>query len=373
MASIRFSKEQAMLSDIASKFFRDKWPIDSVREQLSTDTGFDAALWQEMVDLGWLGIAVPEAYGGSGLGVAELVTLTEPMGRALFASPFVSTQLVIQALLAGGSDEQRKKWLPRLAEGAVATVAAAEGSGDWDLERCECVAKGPGKKKSAMVKLRGEKCFVLDAAAAALIAVTVSRKGKPCVVLLDADRIPADALEREVVIDQTRRSYRLALDGIEVEESCLITGKAARRALRAVRDTALLLLSAEACGGTAGVLALVVDYLNSRRQFDRLIGGFQALKHPTVDMLVGLERARSHLYHAATVAGEREAEVALRMAKADSGDAFLFAGDRAIQFHGAFGFTWECDAQLFLRRALWCQFQFGDAMHHRKHLAELLL
>lgn len=372
MPSISFSKEQAMLSDIASKFFRDKWPIESVREHLASETGFDADLWREMVDLGWLGIAVPEEYGGSGLGVAELVTLTEPMGRALFASPFVSTQLAVQALLHG-SAEQRKEWLPRLAEGSVGTLAAVESSGDWDLERCGCVAGGPGMKKGATVQLRGEKSFVLDAGVAALFVVTVAHEGKPALVLLDAERVPAAARQREVVIDQTRRSYRLGLDGIEVEESCLITGEAARRALRAIRDAALLLISAEACGGTAGVLALVVDYLNSRKQFDRLIGSFQALKHPTVDMLIGLERARSHLYHGATVVGEQGAEAALRMAKADASDAFVFAGDRAIQFHGAFGFTWECDAQLFLRRALWCQSQFGDAMHHRKHLAEILL
>ena len=121
------------------------------------------------------------------------------------------------------------------------------------------------------------------------------------------------------------------------------------------------------------VLEVIVDYLKSRIQFDRPIGSYQALKHPTVDVLVGLERARSHLYHAATVYGTPEAEVALRMAKAASCEAFAFGGDRAVQFHGGFGFTYECDAQLYLRRALWCQTQYGDPLHQRKHLADLLL
>ena len=114
--------------------------------------------------------------------------------------------------------------------------------------------------------------------------------------------------------------------------------------------------------------------------FDRLIGSYQALKHPTVDVMIGLERSRSHLYHAASLfddcAGNGDltaAEVALRMAKAESSDAFAFAGDRAIQFHGAVGFTYECDAQLYLRRALWNQYQYGDSLHHRKRLAELML
>ena len=109
MSAIRFGKEQAMLLDIAARFFRERWPIESVREQLSTETGFDVGLWAEMAELGWLATALPEEYGGTGLGVSELVVLAEPMGRALHASPFVPTQLAIQALLAGGSEAQRRK------------------------------------------------------------------------------------------------------------------------------------------------------------------------------------------------------------------------------------------------------------------------
>ena len=368
-AEITFSKEQAMLAGIAVKFFRDKWPIEAVREQLGTDTGFDRDLWTEMVDIGWLGIAVPEEHGGVGLGLVELVTLIEPMGRHLFASPFLPTQLVIQALLHGGSDEQRSAWLPRFAEGAVGTLATVESDGSWDLESAGCSAAPNGSQ----VTLQGRKSFVCDAAEADLVVVTVAWEGEPALVLLEKDRIPATALEREIVIDETRRSYRLLLDRIEVPESDLIRGKAARQALAAVRDAALLLVAAEACGGTAGVLDVILEYLKAREQFGRPIGSYQALKHPTVDILCGLERARSHLYHAATVCAEPEAEAAVRMAKAEASDAFAFAGDRAIQFHGGFGFTYECNAQLFLRRALWCQYQFGDSLHHRKRLAQILL
>jgi len=126
------------------------------------------------------------------------------------------------------------------------------------------------------------------------------------------------------------------------------------------------------------VLALTVAYLNTRSAFGRKIGSYQALKHGCVDILIGLERARSHLYHAATLladadGGGADAEIALRMAKAEAGDAFALAGDRAVQFHGGFGFTWDCDAQLYLRRALWLQPWFGDSAHQRKRLAERLL
>ncbi|MBC7637280.1 MAG: acyl-CoA dehydrogenase, partial [Acetobacteraceae bacterium] len=106
----------------------------------------------------------------------------------------------------------------------------------------------------------------------------------------------------------------------------------------------------------------------------RKIGSYQSLKHACADILVGLERSRSHLYHAPTLcAGNEAPEIALRMAKAEATDVFAYAGDRAVQFHGGFGFTWECDAQLFLRRAMWLQYWHGDAAHHRRKLADLLL
>ena len=129
-------------------------------------------------------------------------------------------------------------------------------------------------------------------------------------------------------------------------------------------------------GGHASTLNLIIDYLKTRKQFDHYIGSYQALKHPTVDVLIGLEATRSHLYHAATIydAGSpQEKESALRMLKAVASEGFSFAGDRAIQFHGGFGFTYECDAQLFLRRALFCQYQFGDETHQRALLQHLLL
>jgi hypothetical protein len=194
------------------------------------------------------------------------------------------------------------------------------------------------------------------------------------VALLDAADLAARPPERETVIDETRRSYSVSLDGIRLPAASLITGASAKAALRAIRDTGWLLNSALAAGGIAGVLDVVVDYLNTRTTFGRKIGSYQSLKHTCADILVGLERSRSHVYHAATrLADGEDAEIALRMAKAESGDTFVFAGDRAVQFHGGFGFTYDCDAQLFLRRAIWLQSGFGDAAHHRRHLADLLL
>ena len=167
------------------------------------------------------------------------------------------------------------------------------------------------------------------------------------------------------------------LDGIEVPKNNLL----ATADFSTLENAALLLLSAEMAGGLAGVLNVIVDYLNTRKQFDRLIGSYQALKHPAAEILLSLEAARSHVYHAATLSNSgsdsfestQKLEIALRMAKAHSSEAFAYAGDRAVQFHGGFGFTYECDAQLYLRRALWSQYQYGDERYHRQKLAPLLI
>jgi acyl-CoA dehydrogenase len=374
---IRYSEEQALLGDTAATFFIDRSPIPAVRAAINSRDGFDAAIWTAMVELGWTGIAVPEALGGGGLGLAEAVTIAEPMGRSLCAAPFVSTQLFVQGLLHGGTERQRSEWLTRVVDGAVATVAVFEPDGAWDLTNPVTQAVRAGRK----LALHGSKTLATDAAVADQLLVSVRCDGAPALVVVAREELPDGAVQRESVIDETQRSYRVSLDGIEVPVERLIEGDAAVRALRGVGDAALLLLSALATGGTAAVLALTVEYLNTRTAFGRKIGTYQALKHPCAEMLIALERARSHLYHAATLVADdrasgREpghaAEIALRMTKVQASDAFAFAADRAIQFHGAIGFTYECDAQLFLRRALWLQYSYGDAAHHRKQLADRL-
>ena len=179
------------------------------------------------------------------------------------------------------------------------------------------------------------------------------------------------------MIDETKRAARVVFDGVEIAQGSLITGAGVAPALRDVKLLGALLSAAEAAGSAAACLDLVVEYLKTRKQFGRLIGSYQALKHPTVDILLAMDAARSHVYHAATLVSatalDDAAECACRMAKVQATEALCLAGDRAVQFHGAMGFTYECDAQLYLRRAQWAQQQFGDAAHHRKQLAALLL
>jgi acyl-CoA dehydrogenase len=367
--TLTFSDEQAMLLDTATEYFRDKSPTAAVRDLMLSEDGYDDAQWQEMVGLGWSGLAIPETHGGSGLGLAAAVTIAEPMGRHLSATPWLSTQLFVQGLLAA-PEALQAEILPAVAAGAIGTVALMEVGGDWDLT----AAALEMQPSAGGVTLHGTKTFVMNGAVAEYLLISGRLDGEVCLAVLTGADLPAGAFLRETLIDDTRRSYELRLDGASVAADRLVRGADALAALDRIRTAALLLVSADSAGGIAGVLDVIVDYLNTRTAFGRKIGSYQGLKHPTVDILIGLERSRSHVYHTASLidAGE-EALVAARMAKAESSDSFAFAGDRAVQFHGGFGFTWECDAQLYLKRALANQYAFGDALHHRRHLAEALL
>ncbi len=143
-ANLAYSEEQIEILDVATSFCRDKSPINVVRRLMESDLGYDATVWAEMAGLGWTAIAIPEAHGGVGLSLAEVVPVVEQMGRHLMASPFVASTLAAQSLIAGGTAAQQAEWLPRLAEGAVGTLALSEANGDWDLTNIAATAKADG-------------------------------------------------------------------------------------------------------------------------------------------------------------------------------------------------------------------------------------
>jgi len=367
--ALAFTEEQAMVLESAREFCRDKSPVSAVRTLLKDAAGFDPEVWRGMAELGWMGLAIPEDFGGAGLDPGTTVPLAECMGRALLATPFFSTTLAAQALLRAGSAAQQERWLPLLASGTVATVALQD-DGDWGAESTRCVASREGDG----LVLSGSKYFVPDAMASEVIIVHCRLDEQPALVLVEA---PALRMSAHVLIDETRRAARVELDGVQVGIDAVLDVSRTPATLRDLRLLGALLVAAESTGSTAACLDTVVDYLQTRKQFGKLIGSYQALKHPTVDMLCGMDAARSLIYHAATLIDtaplDLDAEIACRMAKAQASEALAFAGDRAVQFHGGMGFTYDCDAQLYIRRAQHSRQMFGDPWHHRKHLARLLL
>ena len=365
--ALAFTDEQSMILESAKGFCSDRSDITAVRSLLSSASGYSADIWAEMVGLGWTGIAIPEQYGGSELGIGSTVPLVESMGRNLLSTPYISTTMASQAILRGGSEEQKTKWLPLVAEGSVGTLALLENE-DWGASATSC-------QLSADMQLQGTKLLVNDAAVADFFIVSACHNGAQVLALVEAAQLAEGALGAKVLIDETKRACNINFNGVTLSPEAILPQPEA--ALRDIKLLGALLTAAESTGSCAAALDLVVAYLTSRIQFGRLIGSYQSLKHPTVDILIGMDSARTLIYHAATVVGDQpldqDAEIACRMAKAQATEALLYAGDRAIQFHGGMGFTYECDAQLYLRRALWSQHQFGDAQHHRTYLASLLL
>jgi acyl-CoA dehydrogenase len=370
--SMSFNDEQAMILKAAKEFCKGKSPIAAVRELLESDTGYEPKLWDEMVELGWPGVAIPEEYDGIGMDIGTVIPIAESMGRSMFATPFISTTLAAQALLRAGTSDQKKTWLPKIADGIIGTLALLDNE-DWGAEAILCTAIEEGDQ----IKLNGTKWFVNDAAVAELFIVSVDYQGSPALIIVKSGQLAKSAIKRQKLIDETKRTYKVDFSGVVVDKSELLDPAKGASTLHDLRLIGALLIAAEATGSTAASLDDTVEYLKTRNQFDKFIGSYQALKHPTVDILCQMENARSFVYHAATIVGEgpldEDMEIACRMAKAQAAEALLFAGDRDVQFHGGMGFTYECDAQLYIRRAQWAQQMFGDAYHHRKRLAGLLL
>ena len=367
--ALSFSEDQAMIQDVARAFCRDQSTIPAVRALLESATGFDPAVWQQMVAMGWPGMALPEAVGGSGLGMAAVVPVIEAMGKSLLGGPLLSSILAGQLLVRAAEAPAQETLLTALAAGAPATVALLDNS-DWGASRIRCELGPDGV-------LQGVKQQVMDAAVAEWFVVVAQQDGEPVLALVAAADVPAAARRDHSLIDCTRRAQAIDFSGIRVAEDAVVRGPCVASALRDFRLLGALLVAAEAGGSAAACLDTTVEYLKTRKQFGKLIGSYQALKHPCVDILVGIDSTRSFVYHAATLLSaeplDRDAEIACRMAKAQATETLKYAGDRAIQFHGGMGFTWDCDAQLYVRRAQWTQQAFGDAQHHRKLLAQLLL
>ncbi len=364
--SIGLSEEQTMLLDVARGFVRDKAPIEVVRAQLETETGFDAPIWQAMVDMGWAGISLPDTFGGSGMGVGSAVPVFEALGSGLLGTPLLSTTLAGQLIWRAGG-ESAADWLRRLCGGAVGSVALLD-QADWG-------AANVGVELNPDGTLSGTKRYVADAGVADIFIAVANEGGAPVLAIVERDALGEVAISRNTLIDLTKRAGNVDFTGAEPAQ--VIRGDSVAIALRDTLLLGALFTAAEAAGAADKCLRSITEYLKTRKQFGKLIGSYQALKHPTVDIYVGMENARSFVYHGATVVGDTalsvDAEVACRMAKVSADDVMVYAGDRSVQFHGGFGFTWECDSTLFIRRAQWAQQMYGGALHHRKRLASLLL
>jgi alkylation response protein AidB-like acyl-CoA dehydrogenase len=370
-ADFGFTEEHALLRQEARRFLGERLPIAELRRQIDAGVRFDAALWKELAQLGWVGLVLPERWGGAGLGSLHLAILMEEMGRRLVPGPFLGSLLAGIALELGGDEDQRARWCPALASGeSIATLALVEPGGGFRPEALVSVAE---PAEGGWV-LRGRKSHVVGGAQAGLVVAGFREpSGRLSLFAVDLPA-PGVTVEEEISIDPTRPTARVAFDGVRVaREARLEADGAAALAATLIRGS--VALAAEQVGGAESVLLMTRDYAITRKQFERPIGFFQAVKHPIVDMMLGIESARSLVYGAAAGldAQAASAEAHAAMAKALASDVFAQAVRKGVQLHGGYGFTWDCDVHFFFRRALWTRAMLGDATHHRRRLAELLL
>ncbi len=371
-----FTEDQEALREATRKFLDNECPTTFVRKMMADDTAHSTELWKKIAQLGWLGIMVPEDFGGAGGSFLDLVVILEETGKSLLPGPFFATALLgTTAILAGGSDTQKAALLPKIAEGThVVTLALAEKSGRYDAAGVTLAAKAKGNDFT----LSGEKMFVPDAHVAdqIIVAARTSGSGEEGITLFLVDaKSPGVTITQLKTVDMTRRQCHIAFRDVAVARAQVL-GEVGKgwSILRRVLDQAMAGLSAEMVGTGQKALDMAVSYAKERVQFGKPIGSFQAVKHKCVDMMVQVENARSLTYYAAWTVDENteDARQAVPMAKAYCSDMCKTVASEAIQVHGGIGFTWEHDMHLFYRRGLASEAAFGSAPTHREVVAQTL-
>ena len=373
-----FTEEQLLLQESARQFFAGNSDSAAVRRAMNSEDGFDAAIWSRLVnDMGWAGIAVPEAYGGLGLGQLEVAIVQQETGRTLCASPFFSSVcLAIPALLAAANEAQKQHWLPLLLSGHTAALANTGRRGQPGLNGIDALLT---PSADGGFTLSGEAGFVVFGHVADLLLVAARAPGSTGdsgVSLIALARDSAGLrVEKRVAMDLTRPYASLYFDQVAVPASAVLgTAGQAGPALQRTLALGNIALAAEQVGSAEQCLSFTVDYAKQRVQFGRPIGSFQAVKHKLADMMVQIEAAKSAVYYAACAADEDPAQLfeAAAVAKSFASDIFAKCAGDAIQLHGGIGFTWEHDAHLYFKRARASANLLGDALYQRELIAQQL-
>ena len=360
-----FSPDQLLLRNSARAFLDEHMKPATVRLLWDDPRGESDTVWKEMAQLGWLGLALPEALGGSALGMVETAILLEELGRAACPGPYWPTVLAATAIEQAGSDAQKKRWLPAVATGdARATIAFLDAELDWNPEAMTARAS----PKGAGWSLTGRKQFVPWAHVANVLVVPARAPEGPTLFLVDPSAAGL-TLEPAQVMDLATRLVTVTLDTVPVAADAVLgaPGQAGPLLAELLRRGAVG-AAAEMLGAARRCLDMAVEYAKVREQFGQPIGSFQAIRHKCADMLLEVENSHSAVYYAAWAldAGAEDATLAASVAKAYVGDAARKVCGEAIQVHGGIGFTWEYDLHLYFKRAKALEPLYGDGDYHRE-------
>jgi alkylation response protein AidB-like acyl-CoA dehydrogenase len=359
-----FSEEQKLLQKTARDYLDDHCGLDVCRSVLESGGTHSDALWKGVAEMGWLGAAVPEEYGGAGFGRLELALIAQELGRALAPIPFApSVYLATEALLEFGSDAQKRAYLPRLVSGElVGTFALAERAGrSGAADVATSFAHG---------RLSGTKFPVLDGGIAGLVVVVAKGDSGPLLALAELDTAGVEVTPVGS-IDPSRPQSRIVFDGAAAEPLANGAGEAA---ILHLLDRAAVLTAFEQIGGAERALEVTREFTLGRYAFGRPVASFQALKHRMVDLYAAIQLATSNAYYGAWALSTGAAELATAAcsARIAASEAFDLAGKEIIQMHGGVGYTMEYDCHLFYRRAKLLSLSLGTPGEWRDRLIDRL-
>ncbi len=344
-----FSDEEKLLREQARKFLSEKCKLKTVRQVFEGSGGYDRELWKNAAKMGWIGTAIPEVFGGVGLGYLALCVIAEEVGRALAPLPFSSTvYLFAEAVMLAGTEEQKRKYLPKIASGRlIGTFARCESPGAVTPKSIRTAFRGG--------KLSGRKIAVNDGMEADF-AVVLARSGEEsgerglALAVIDLNG-PGVSRRLQDSIDPSRKHAEIVFG----EASAEPIGRPGEgwRLATAVLDRAAVLTAFEQVGGADVCLAMAVEHAKNRYAFARPIGSYQAIKHKLADMYVNNELARSNAYYGAWALSTdaRDLPLAAAAARVSATQAFDYAAKEMIQIFGGIGFTWEADCHLFYKRS----------------------
>jgi len=370
------NEEQQMLKDAAKSFIQEQSPVSRLRKVRDEGKdGFDAALWKEMVEMGWTGILVPEEFGGSGLGYLGIGVVLEETGRTLAPSPLLSTALVgASALLLGGSAAQKQTYLPKIVDGSeIFALAVDEGPHHAPLKTALTATKA-----GAGYKLSGKKSYVADGHLATTLIVAARTSGKAgdaqgvTLFLVPAKAAGVSRLTLKTV--DSRGAADITFKDVEVgADAVLGSADAGAGLLDQILDRARIGLCAEMLGQAVQSFEITSDYLKTRVQFGQPIGSFQALQHRAAKMFTDLELTRSCVIAALDALDENRNDVAelASVAKARASETLHLVSNEMVQMHGGIGMTDAHDSGLYLKRARVQEGLYGGASFHRDRYATL--
>jgi alkylation response protein AidB-like acyl-CoA dehydrogenase len=372
------TEDQSMLARTAGSFVTEHSPVSRLRKLRDSrdEQGYSRSLYQQMAELGWTAIPFSEADGGLGMGLAEMVLVTEALGRSLAPEPIIpSVMLAGQILAKAGSTAQKDAWLaPVIAGQKVLALAVAEAGSRYDLTKVGLRAERAGKG----YKLTGEKSQVwgghaADAYVVAARTSSVSGEREGITLFLVSAKTAGITSIRQQRVDSHNCAI-LKFDGAQVDETDIVGKVGEGHALLAdATDRATVALCGEMLGGMSEAFSRTLAYLKERKQFGVPIGSFQALQHRAARMYIELELARSAVMAAARAIDEGDAEASLlvSIAKARLSDGYTHVANEAVQMHGGIGMTDEHEIGFFMKRARACEMTFGDAAFHRNRFATL--